>query len=376
MVVSPKVVGFAVAGVVLAVAVVALVVIMGPDPGASARAKYASDRASKKAATPTPTPLPLPDDDAPGVLPPDPLKGADFTSRPELPAVIVDETPTPTPDIRDTLADIPPPPPVPDQILRGGLQGDRAEPDTTVITPRVEVQPTRYLFNNLAPEALAASPVTSQGSQDQKSYDPQYFAPETETIEVALLDNVISTDTELPVVAGVWQPFYFQGRKLLDVGDKLVGTAAAGKKRDRLIVNFHKVILKDGRSYPIKAIARNAADGSVGIPGKQVGNIMLQAIAPILLEATASFMDTFKERVLVGSGGVQDGFETASGGIQNTPTLGNAGIGAGQGALDKISQLLAQDLEENRPYLVVTAGTRAQAFLTAPFDSATPDYGR
>lgn len=376
MTITPKTLGISIFVVISLLAIFAVIVMLGPDPGASARAKYASDNPAKPMPTATPSvKLELEGMPSLGVMPPNPEPGADYTTRPVQPEVIAKVSPTPTRPEPTGIESLPPPPPVPDQILRGGLQGDAPAAATTVITPRVEIAQSRYLFNNMDPAALAVSPVVAQQTGGGVEYQSKHFAPETEKIELALLDNVISTDTEIPVVAGVWFPFYFQGRKLLDVGDKIVGTASAGKKRDRLLVTFNKVIKKNGKSFPIKAIARNT-DGSVGIPGKVVGNIMLSAIAPVLLESAASFMDTFKERVLVGSGGTQAGFETASGGIQDTPTAGNAGISAGQGALNKVSALLAQDIEENKPYLVIVAGTRLQAFLTGPFDNSDPEYGK
>lgn len=364
-------------GVVLLASLVSVVMLLGPDPGRSARMRYLQPQEDiRDPTTPTDIASPTPSERV-TVLPAEAPAMVDLTTSvpPEMPGVRMEpEVEFQDDPITQSAIVIPTPPPVPQSILTGTRSdfdgiNERSPPPIT----RIETANRRYRFNNRAVDAAEA--VMVRASAEQMGISPTHFAPMGEIIQVVLLENVISTDVEIPVSAGVWNPMYFQGRKLLDIGDKLVGVAQPGKKRDRLSVKFDRVIFRDGRSTAIAGIARNT-DGSAGIPGKVVGNLLLQSIAPILLESAAAFMSTFQERVLVGVGPTQEGFENASGGVQVLPTASNAGIQAGQGAVDTVSRLLAQDMEENRPYLVIPAGVRFEAYLTRYLDTSNPEYGQ
>lgn len=388
--VTPRVVAISAVAVVVVLVVIGLLVFFGEDPGAAVRARYRADQGLDPVeATPTPTAAPAPtgtpllsdmgrgSDGGIDIVPPDAADLADFESRPALPgfggAVAPDLTlPAPI----DPGPAQPLPPPVPDSLTGGVLAPEPQIAPPRQATPAVAVAPERYLFRNLATTTLATNPVAISDSK-AKGYAPDKFAPEGESIVVALMDNVITSDAEIPVIAGVWEPFYSGGHKLLDIGDRLIGTAAPGKKRDRVNITFNKVIfISDRQSIPMTGIATSGLDGSVGVEGKVVGNLFLQSIFPVLLEMTAGFTETFKQRVLVGSNQNQDGTPAASGGIQNVPSLNNAVITSGGSAIDKVSDLLADDIEENAPYVVVTAGTKCRVLLTAPLDTADPDYGR
>jgi hypothetical protein len=62
---------------------------------------------------------------------------------------------------------------------------------------------------------------------------------------------------------------------------------------------------------------------------------------------------------------------------QQFPTsAAQTGGEGGMTVYQKISELLAEDIEENKPYLLVPAGTRLQAYLKAPVDISKADYGQ
>lgn len=277
-------------------------------------------------------------------------------------------------------------PPVPETIMTPTLPSRQGEGTSTNVQPIVRVTPSRFLFNNQSPEALTAA-AYGGGSNTNTQYNPNAFAPMGETIQLAMAENATTENTEISVTAAVWEPLYFRGRKLLEVGDKLIGTAQPGKNRDRMVIKFNKIIFKDGKSMNVNATAQDV-DGTYGVKGFVVGSKMLNSIAPVLLAAASSFTQTLQQQVLVplngGQGTTFTGLsgvsgaaaQTASAGTMVLPTAQNAGLAAGSTVFQKISELLAKDIEENKPYLLVPAGTRLQAFLNSPIDTSIAEYGK
>ncbi|MFH1066315.1 MAG: TrbI/VirB10 family protein [bacterium] len=237
------------------------------------------------------------------------------------------------------------------------------------IPAKYVITPGRYLFNNLTSDALGGGGLlyASKGA----SYAIDYFSPQGEVIDIALMNTVAGNNFDVPVSAAVWTPFYFQGHRLLKRGDKLLGMAAAGKTRDRLIVNFNRVILKSGKSIPLNAIALDE-DGTAGVKGYIVGNTLLQILGPALAEAGSAFLSSMSDS--------QTTTTTGPYGVVTTQTTKNnltsAAGQAGQKIATRIAEALKQDIEENKPYVLVPAGTRARAYLLAPIDVSIADYGK
>ncbi len=249
--------------------------------------------------------------------------------------------------------------------------GAAAPRDYRAATPGIA--PGRYLFQNLSPSALAGPKLLGGEEQPSEDINLATFAPEGERIELATVNSIASNSFEVDVVAGVWHPFFFNGRMLLDVGDRLIGTAAAGKKRDRITVTWKKVIDKRGRSLPIEAIALSP-DGTSGVRGYLVGNIFLSAIGPITAELTAGVLDALRTQAEQSTSlaGVTVSSSKTSGAQNVLDALGQGG----SKSLDKLGDILMEDLEENRPYVFVPAGTRCSAFLKKHLDTSKFDYGR
>lgn len=254
-------------------------------------------------------------------------------------------------------------PPIPQPLL------DQTPPSRKEFDKKaLAITPGRYRFNNQSPDALGGNVVVTQDNS-LKEFNLGTFAPELEDIDLALLDNINSSALELDVAAGVWTPFYFQGNRLLEIGDKLRGQASPGRQRNRLIVKFTKIIKKDGRSLPIQGISL-AVDGTLGIPGEKVGNLFQAAAGPLLAELIKGVSETFqdRERAVVGDSTV----------LTQVPTqnLKNAGLRGSQRVLEKIEELMSEELEENKPYLFVRAGTRLRCRLQTAVDLSQVDYGK
>jgi type IV secretion system protein VirB10 len=276
---------------------------------------------------------------------------------------------------------------IPSTITDGSLPSRNTSDGTTNVQTVFRTAPGRYLFNNLSPEALGAQSMIMASSDESTQFNPSTFSPMGETIQLAMMENATTQNTEINITACVWEPFYFQGNKLLDIGDKILGTAAKGKKRDRMVVNFYKIIFKDGRSLPINAVAQDI-DGTFGVKGVKIGDVMLNSIAPLLLDTAAAFTGVIQELAYANVEALTVGqIQTQNPNVglnpnnqnpnaqfaQDSAQTGGEGIGT---VYQTISKLLAEDVEENQPYLLVPAGTRLQAYLRAPLDVSKAEYGK
>lgn len=387
-------------GAVILLATAAVIWVIVEDPAKASRKAYQEMQAIDEQPTPRSTPTPgsattsatpepvLPE--APVFATPPPRSDVNVTAPgyvEKLPDAYISPTdgmtsdgmprPSQLPAIPDRIAPVrTETPPVPDGLIRSGVPGDMQNRTSAAPAPIIATAPDRYLFNNLSATATNASPLLFSSDDPTDTLNRSTFAPQGESIQLALITNFISAnESEVPVEAAVLQPFYFQGRKLLEFGDKVLGTASPGKKRDRARISWTKIIFKDGRSLSIDAVAL-APDGSLGVPGYQVGSVYLNAIAPVLFEAASAWINTLKDFVLVGQGPTQFGYENASGGVQFIPDTANANLSSAQGALSTISDILAEQVDENRPYLVIPAGTRCRAFLQNYIDVSAAGYGK
>ena len=273
-------------------------------------------------------------------------------------------------------------------------QGDQNYPQAPA---RVVVDPKRYLFDNQSSDATEGVSASWGAGGDGADLNIKTFSPVGESIVAATINFASTRDTDIPIVAAVWQPFYFNNHKLLDVGDHLVGQASPGKVQGRATVKFTKIVFKTGKSLSINAIGTDM-EGNVGLPGVQVGDAVLSAMGPVLLSTASAVIKSFEQSAtqVTTSGGIPAVANSLTGGLtgavvnagagalgatqsttQNALQSGkNAGISGAGAAMDKISQLLADDMAENKPYLLVKAGTPCKALLMNPMDVSKASYGQ
>jgi hypothetical protein len=269
-----------------------------------------------------------------------------------------------------------PSPPVPDSLLNQGYPGTSGNTaNAPVPNAATVIDPRRYLFNNLSPDAVSGNSVVLATDND-KDYSIAGFAPKSSIIKLAMLQAVSSADMELDVKAAVCEPFVFQGHQLLEIGDQLLGTAASSNKRDRILVTWHTILYKNGMSTAIDAVAQDPS-GQIGIPGVQIGSRILQSITPVLLDTAAAFVQAFRQNAYttIIPNNVSVGTVTVTNNQTAEAQLTDAGLSSVQGGLDKISELIAEDVESNKPYIFVMPGVRCQAYLRAPLDVTKRDYG-
>ena len=97
-------------------------------------------------------------------------------------------------------------------------------------------------------------------------YQSDQIVPLGSMVQCLLIHNIVTNNFSAPIIAQVWEDFYFDGKLLLPFGTRIYGTARAGKERDRVLVAFHTIVFHDGKEVPIKAVGLSA-DGSAGLTG-------------------------------------------------------------------------------------------------------------
>lgn len=375
----------------VALCVFGIKIVLG-DPTAASRQRYAEQKAGVTAqpsiVAATPEPVATPDTRNPDkILPPGQSTGGqdeETTTRPDMPGLV--DGGSKATDLATSLptASNNPPPPVPTSLLNQQLPNSNLPGPSSAQMPRVAIAPNRYLFNNLSPDAVSGKALLMGNNDPSANINRKTFSPVGESIVLATLSSASTRDSEIPIVAGVWTPFFFNGNKLLDVGDKLVGFAAKGKIQGRATVRFQKIIFKDGRSLSINALGTDP-EGNLGIPGIKIGDVLLSSIGPVLLEVAGAVIQSFEQSatqvttastVLAGATGGLIGNQTQSATQEASQSAKNAGIEGASSALNKISDLLATDMEENKPYLLVLPGTPCKALLIDPVDISRASYGQ
>ncbi len=260
--------------------------------------------------------------------------------------------------------------PVPNETLNPSRPGQEESKGTTYLTPSKVYPSERFLFRNLSKTALDGKNWDG-GDSKGPNINVETFTPQGSEINLVLLNNLASNNLELEVIAGVWFPLYWNGHLLLRPGDRILGKATAGKNRDRILVNFYKVVLKDGKTLPLQSVALHT-DGTMGIKGYTVGNVFLQNIGPLLTDFASAAMAAYTQRsqstLTIGDVSVQSDQANAS--------VQNAALQGGQKAFQRLTQLLLEEAEDNRPYIFVPAGTRCKAYLQQYMDVSVADYGK
>lgn len=101
---------------------------------------------------------------------------------------------------------------------------------------------------------------------ETKDYQTDWVVPLGSMIKCLLIHNIVTNNFEAPVIAQVWEDFYFNGKLLLPFGTRIYGTASAGKQRDRVMVQFNNIVFQDGKTIKINALGLSK-DGSGGLTG-------------------------------------------------------------------------------------------------------------
>jgi type IV secretory pathway VirB10-like protein len=189
-------------------------------------------------------------------------------------------------------------------------------------------------------------------------YKSRKTVPIGTIFDVYLINNIVSNNYASPVITGVIEPLVYNGELILPVGSRLIGSASAGRMRDRAFVEFHTAVYPDGSTVPIGGIGMNGEDGSAGLRGLLVdkrGVKMLAAFAADFMSAFTMMMtDTYINPV--------------TGNQEISTNTKNAVWGGIANSFQKISEDLRTASNRDDAYLVVVAGTAVKVYLTSTVD--------
>ncbi|MBF0490203.1 MAG: TrbI/VirB10 family protein [Candidatus Omnitrophica bacterium] len=177
-------------------------------------------------------------------------------------------------------------------------------------------------------------------------YESNWVIPLGSMIKCLLIHNIVTNNFEAPVIAQVWEDFYFDGKLLLPFGTRIYGTASTGKERDRVTVKFHDIVFQDGKTIKIDAIGLSK-DGSGGLTGTVIDdstkNTLISMAMNLLSGMALGFQQTTTNE-LTGINQVEANSRNALlNGVANT--------------FQKQAQQVQSDIQNSKGYAIVLAGS-------------------
>jgi len=176
--------------------------------------------------------------------------------------------------------------------------------------------------------------------------------PMGSTIPAKLLNSVLSSDTNSPVMAEISEEIYWKNSVMIPAGTKAIGQGMLDDGTERLQVRFHTLVYPEGQQHSISALAL-LGDGSSGIAGDFHSRTFPKQAGRFAGTFIGGLAQGLKDKDSRGQAGII--FEPGSlkNGLLN-------GIAAS--SLDQANSL-AQDSERLKPYLEVPGGTTFLLYL-------------
>ena len=192
---------------------------------------------------------------------------------------------------------------------------------------------------------------------DTKDSHSDEVVPLGSMVKCILIHNIVTNNFNAPVIAQVWEDFYFNGNLLLPFGTRIYGTAFAGHQRDRISVKFQSIVFQDGKTLKIDAIGLSK-DGSGGL----TGTIVDHRNKKIFIEMATNFLSGMAL------------------GLQNTTTNAVTGINEVQSSTrnailngvattfqDQAKQI-EKDAQNDQSYAIVLAGNELVVYFERQSD--------
>ena len=176
------------------------------------------------------------------------------------------------------------------------------------------------------------------------------------TIAAKLLNTVLSSDSNSPVMAEISEEIYWKNSVMIPAGTKAIGQGTLDDGIERLQVRFHTLVFPDGQQHSLSALAL-LGDGSSGIAGDFHSRTFPKQAGRFAGTFIGGLAQGLKDKDSRGQAGIV--FEPGSlkNGLLN-------GIAAS--SLDQANSL-AQDSERLKPYLEVPGGAAFLLYLEREF---------
>lgn len=180
--------------------------------------------------------------------------------------------------------------------------------------------------------------------------------PMGSTIAAKLLNTILSSDANSPVMAEISEEIYWKNSVMIPAGTKAIGQGTLDDGTERLQVRFHTLVYPEGQQHSISALAL-LGDGSSGIAGDFHSRSFPRQAGRFGGTFIGGLAQGLKDKDSRGQAGIV--FEPGSlkNGILN-------GIAAS--SLDQANSL-AQGSERLKPFLEVPSGTNFLLYLEKEF---------
>lgn len=192
---------------------------------------------------------------------------------------------------------------------------------------------------------------------DTKDYKSKRVVPLGSMVKCLLIHNIVTNNFEAPVIAQVWEDFYFDGELLLPFGTRIYGTASSGRERDRVTVKFHDIVFQDGKTIKINAIGLSQ-DGSGGLTGTIINDNNKKTIIGMafnLLSGMALGFQQTTTNALTGMNQVEANSRNALlNGVSNT--------------FQKQADQIQNDVEASKGYAIILAGNEMVVYFEKETD--------
>jgi len=192
---------------------------------------------------------------------------------------------------------------------------------------------------------------------DTKDFKSKRLVPLGSMVKCLLIHNIVTNNFEAPVIAQVWEDFYFDGQLLLPFGTRIYGTASSGRQRDRVTVKFHDIVFQDGKTIKVNAIGLSE-DGSGGLTGTVIDDSTKKTIigmAMNLLSGMALGFQQTSTNALTGINEVEANSRNALlNGVANT--------------FQKQAQQVQTDIDGSKGYAIVLAGNALVVYFEEEAD--------
>jgi len=176
------------------------------------------------------------------------------------------------------------------------------------------------------------------------------------TIELKLMNRVLSSDSAAPVIALVTGDVLWKDSIVIPEGTKAIGQASLDDTSQRLQIRFNTFVFPEGEEHAVSGIGL-LGDGSSGLPGDYHTGETKKEIGSFISTFVGGLAEGMQDREAAG----QLGITFAPGSLRNG-VLG----GLGQSALNQ-GKLYADSLGKARPYLDVPAGATFLLYLEREF---------
>ncbi len=196
--------------------------------------------------------------------------------------------------------------------------------------------------------------IVFDGTKDSHSEE---IVPLGSMVRCILIHNIVTNNFNAPVIAQVWEDFYFNGELLLPFGTRIYGTAFAGRQRDRITVKFHNIVFQDGKTLKIDAIALSK-DGSGGLTGTIIDNRNKKLFVQMAVNFLSGLALGLQETATNAVTGLTE--------VQNNSR--NAILNGVANTFEKEAKRTEKDAEDAKGYAVVLAGNELVVYFEKESD--------